>query len=200
MYPSELEPTIQWMSDKLNGFVFDGFVGDIAVRAPQEGCRAAAVMIPLVWREEGISVILTRRTESLSQHPGQVSFPGGKIDEVDQSAVHAAIREANEEIGLDEAKVRLVGILPEYVTITNFTITPVVTMLQPPLQLIPAEHEVAEIFEVPLSLALDLAQYSKHYYIRDGLEGHYFALHWNGYRVWGATAAMLRLLAQALSQ
>lgn len=199
MWPADREEAQAWIRQRLAGFAFDGRAGDIPWRVAGSRQRPAAVLVPLVWHDSGPTVLLTRRTESLSTHAGQVSFPGGKVDAVDSSEIAAALREAEEEIGLDPAGVVVLGTLPQYVTITDFVVTPVVAMLQPPLHLRPEPGEVAEVFEVPLALALDGSQYQKHSYVRDGIHGQYLAMQWQHYTVWGATAAMLRLLAQALS-
>ncbi|MBV8680537.1 MAG: CoA pyrophosphatase [Aquitalea sp.] len=200
MWPAQKEEAQDWIRQRLAGFAFDGRAGDIPWRVAGAKQRPAAVLVPLVWHEAGPTVLLTRRTESLSTHAGQVSFPGGKVDEGDSSVIAAALREAEEEIGLAQEQVVVLGTLPQYVTITDFVVTPVVAMLQPPLQLRPEPGEVAEVFEVPLALALDGRQYEKHSYVRDGVQGQYLAMQWQHYTIWGATAAMLRLLSQALQQ
>ena len=200
MWPAQKEEAQDWIRQRLAGFAFDGRAGDIPWRVAGAKQRPAAVLVPLVWHEAGPTVLLTRRTESLSTHAGQVSFPGGKVDEGDSSVIAAALREAEEEIGLAQEQVVVLGTLPQYVTITDFVVTPVVAMLQPPLQLRPEPGEVAEVFEVPLTLALDGRQYEKHSYVRDGVQGQYLAMQWQHYTIWGATAAMLRLLSQALQQ
>lgn len=199
MWPAEMVEAQAWIRQRLAGFAFDGRAGDIPWRVAGAQQRPAAVLVPLVWHDSGPTVLLTQRTESLSTHAGQVSFPGGKVDAEDSSVIAAALREAQEEIGLSAEQVVVLGTLPEYVTITDFVVTPVVAMLRPPLLLRPEPGEVAEVFEVPLSLALDGSQYQKHSYVRDGVSGQYLAMQWQHYTIWGATAAMLRLLAQALS-
>ena len=200
MWPAEMVEAQTWIRQRLAGFEFDGRAGDIPWRVAGVGQRPATVLVPLVWHDSGPTVLLTRRTESLSTHAGQVSFPGGKVDAEDSSVIAAALREAHEEIGLAADGVTVLGTLPQYVTITDFVVTPVVAMLQPPLLLRPEPGEVAEVFEVPLALALDGQQYQRHSYERDGVRGQYLAMQWQHYTIWGATAAMLRLLAQALGQ
>jgi 8-oxo-dGTP pyrophosphatase MutT (NUDIX family) len=155
MWPAEMVEAQAWIRQRLAGFEFDGRAGDIPWRVAGARQRPAAVLVPLVWHDSGPTVLLTRRTESLSTHAGQVSFPGGKVDASDSSVIAAALREAHEEIGLAADGVTVLGTLPQYVTITDFVVTPVVAMLQPPLQLRPEPGEVAEVFEVPLTLALD---------------------------------------------
>ena len=198
MWPAEASEAQAWIRQRLAEFDFTGRAGDIPFRPPSGTPRPAAVLVPLVWHAAEPSVLLTRRTDHLSQHAGQVSFPGGKIDPQDANACAAALREAREEIGLDARHVQLLGTLPDYMTITSYQVTPVVGLLLPPLALTPAPGEVAEIFEVPLALALDVTRYQRHAYQRDGISGHYLSLTWQQHTIWGATAAMLRLLAAAL--
>nr|WP_197687064.1 CoA pyrophosphatase [Chromobacterium sp. ASV5] len=186
------------IADRLAAYDFTGRSGDIPLRMPTPDLRRAAVLMPLVWREEGPTVLLTRRNDNLSTHPGQVSFPGGKVDGDDESAIMAALREAREETGLDAARVSVLGTLPDYATITGYLVTPVVGLVTPPLALSPEPAEVAEVFEVPLPLLLDTSAYQRHDYERDGMRGQYLALDWRHYTIWGATAAMLWLLADAL--
>jgi len=200
MWPARREEAQDWIAQRLAQFEFDGQAGDIPWRKPGQHQRPAAVLVPLVWHEDGPTVLLTRRTESLSTHAGQVSFPGGKVDEQDDSTTAAALREAQEEIGLAPERVSVLGSLPQYVTISNFVVTPVVGIVQLPLQLKPEPGEVAEVFEVPLALALDGRRYQKHDYVRDGVRGQYLSMTWQGHTIWGATAAMLCLLSRALLQ
>lgn len=158
----------------------------------------AAVLVPLLWRDEGVTVLLTRRTAHLSSHAGQISFPGGKLD-AGETPLDAALREAEEEVGLARADVRVLAVMEPYPTVTGYCITPVVGVLQPPLSLTPSEQEVAEVFEVPLARVCELAAYQRHEYEKDGQRGFYYALRYGSYFIWGATAAMLRQLALRLS-
>ncbi|WP_341675659.1 CoA pyrophosphatase [Niveibacterium sp. SC-1] len=159
----------------------------------------AAVLVPVVDRGEGLNVLLTRRAEHLHHHPGQISFPGGRHEEGDASPEATALRETEEEIGIAAALVEVLGRLPEYVTVTGFRITPVVGLLRPPLELRPDAFEVAEIFEVPLDFLADTANHSWHDVIYEGRKGGYWAMPWQGYNIWGATAGMLRMLARGLN-
>ncbi|WP_239690881.1 CoA pyrophosphatase [Chromobacterium sphagni] len=185
---------------RLERYDFTGKVADLPRRQAGPDLRPAAVLLPLVWHDDGATVLFTRRTEHLSSHPGQISFPGGKVESSDASALAAALREAQEETGLDAGSVRVLGCLPDYATVTGYVVTPVVGLLMPPLALSPAPDEVAEVFEVPLRLLLDRAAYSGHDYVRDGVAGRYLSFEWRRYTIWGATAAMMWMLADALAE
>lgn len=155
----------------------------------------AAVLIPLVMRPEGVTVMLTERTAHLHDHAGQVSFPGGRIERSDASPVAAALREAEEETGLAPALVEVAGTLPLYTTATGFSITPVVGLVQPVFTLSPDTFEVAEVFEVPLSFITDPGNHRRHRVaLENGQVRHYYSMPWGPHFIWGATAAMLRNL------
>lgn len=161
------------------------------------GSKPAAVLILVLWQQDGWQVVLTRRTAHLRSHAGQISFPGGRLEEGDASAAMAALREAEEEIGLPASAVRVVAQMGQYQTITGYAVTPVLGVLTQPVVFQPSPDEVDEVFTLPLSLALDARQYERHYYERDGYRGHYYSLTHGEYYVWGATAAMLRRMALA---
>ncbi|TIC83685.1 CoA pyrophosphatase [Crenobacter intestini] len=161
--------------------------------------REAAVLIVLVWHRGKPTVLLTRRSEQLNSHAGQISFPGGKVEASDEGVVAAALREANEEVGLDTARVRVAGVMEAYPTLSGFRIHPVVAVAEPPLALAADPGEVAEVFELPLELALNLAGYQTHPFERGGLRGQFRALDYQGRFIWGATAGMLYQLAACLS-
>ena len=137
MWSMEAGEAADWISGRLSGYDFTGRVGDLSYRPADDGLRPAAVLVPLVWRLEGPTVLLTRRAENLPAHGGQVSFPGGKLEREDGSAERAALRETWEETGLEAGRVRLLGRPPDYVTITGFVVTPVVGMVLPPFELHP---------------------------------------------------------------
>lgn len=161
--------------------------------------RPAAVMVGLVERADQITVLLTRRTADLEHHPGQISFPGGHIETGDADAQAAALRETQEETGLDPSRVEIVGKLDTYVTRTGFTIEPVVAFIVPPFDLAPDPTEVAEIFEVPLSHFLNPINHHRHEKIFEGKSRRFYAMPYGDYYIWGATAGMLRNLYQVLS-
>ena len=158
----------------------------------------AAVLIPIVQHTEELTVLLTRRTAHLRHHAGQISFPGGRVEEGDGSAQIAALRETEEEIGVQATAVELIGQLAEYRTGTGFAITPMVGLLQPPLSLRPDPFEVAEVFEVPLRFLLDPANRKQHRIHYQGAWREYTAIPYHDYYIWGATAGMLVILAQRL--
>ncbi|MEA5096976.1 MAG: CoA pyrophosphatase [Burkholderiaceae bacterium] len=156
----------------------------------------ASVLIPIVARDQGAVMLLTRRTEHLHDHPGQVSFPGGRKEESDASAVETALREAEEEIGLHRRHVDIIGALPEYITSSNYRVTPIVSIVQPSFGLKPDPFEVAEVFEVPLSFLMTGTNYQRlHADFPRGLgRRSFYAIPYEQHFIWGATAAMLRNL------
>mgnify|MGYP002713120557 CR=1 FL=1 len=152
----------------------------------------AAVLIALVAREEGLSVLYTERSPDLRAHSGQVAFPGGKIDPHDDSAAAAALREAEEEVALDPGDAQVVGYLPHYFTGSNYLITPVVAFVAPRAPFVPNPHEVAEVFEVPLGIVANTGSYGR-YRIRRGTEEHVtWQIEHGGHNIWGITANLTR--------
>lgn len=153
--------------------------------------RAAAVLVPIVDHADGATILLTKRTDHLSKHPGQVSFPGGRVDPEDTDAVAAALRETDEEIGLDRSYIQVAGFLDEYITGTGYEIKPVVALVKPGFSLTLQQEEVAEAFEVPLSFFLNRDNHKRESAMWQGVLRHYYSMPYEGYRIWGATAAML---------
>ena len=157
---------------------------------------AASVLVPLVQRPGGLTMLLTMRTAHLTDHAGQISFPGGRAEEYDSSAIDTALRETEEEIGLDRRHVEVIGCLPDYVTGTGYRVTPVVALIAPPFALRPDANEVEEIFEVPLSFLMDGAHHQRLSF--DLPEGRgrrsFYAMPYERFFIWGATAGMLRNL------
>ncbi len=172
-----------------------GFEPEISVEQP---LTPAAVLIPLVLRETGLTVLLTQRTAHLRDHAGQISFPGGRCEESDRTPQAAALREAQEEVGLEPAQVELLGELPQYSTATGFTITPVVGLVRPPLNLKLDDFEVADVFEVPFEFLMDTRNHQRHQVEFQGALRAYYAMPWEGYFIWGATAGMLVSLQRFL--
>lgn len=176
--------------------------GDHAVAGlptPQTTLAPAAVLIAILNRRSGPAVLLTRRSERLRRHPGQISFPGGRTDRADDGAAAAALREAAEETALPPSAVEILGTLPDYQTVTDYLITPVVGYVDAPPLLSANPAEVAEIFEVPLDVVLDRDRYRRDSYVRDGRRRSFYALSYRSRYIWGATAAMLLSLATVLA-
>ncbi len=160
--------------------------------------RPAAVLVPIVGRPDGLTVLLTRRSDTLPVHKGQISFPGGRVEEDDVDDVETALRETEEEIGLARDRVEVIGRLDTYTTRTGFQVTPVVGLIRPPFDLIPDPVEVAEIFEVPLRFVLDSANHQRHSREWQETVRHFWVLPYQHYYIWGATAGMLVNLADVM--
>lgn len=165
---------------------------------PEQARMPAAVLVGLVQRTAGPSVLLTRRTETLNRHAGQVSFPGGRIDLEDAGPLQAALREAWEEVALEPTQVEPLGFLDPYDTITGFRVLPVVAWLAPDYRAVPNPDEVADAFEVPIAPLLcgsDIGRFAAEY---QGRVRHVWEYRQGPHRIWGATAAMLVNLARRL--
>lgn len=158
---------------------------------PTGRLRDAAVLVPLVDRGGGTTVILTQRTAHLAAHAGQISFPGGGMDAADSSPEETALRETEEEIGLGRSKVELLGRLDTYITRTGYRIIPVVGLIQPPFELQPQPTEVDEIFEIPLSFILDPENPKRESRVFQGAERFFYVFPYQHRYIWGATAGML---------
>lgn len=160
--------------------------------------RDAAVLCGLRERAGRLHVILTRRAGHLRNHAGQVAFPGGCVDPGDPTIRHAALREAEEEIGLSPSKVRIIGTLDEYLTSSGYRVTPIVGIVAPDFRPQPDPGEVDLVFEPPLDFLMNPANQRRHHLIRDGRRSYYYAMPWNGHYIWGATAGMLKTLSDRL--
>lgn len=187
-----LTPSDQWTPDlTAPGSDFDL---NPDVRRSSEPLRPAAVLIPIIARPEGATVLMTRRSDSLASHTGQIAFPGGRLDP-GETAVQAALREAFEEVALDPSKVEPLGFSDPYETVTGFLVTPVVAWLAQPPVTRPAPEEVAEVFEAPWDFLMDTANHQRDFYERDGQPRRWFwAMPWADRYIWGATAGILRAL------
>jgi 8-oxo-dGTP pyrophosphatase MutT (NUDIX family) len=161
--------------------------------------KPASVLVPVMRRRDGLTVLLTKRTETLRSHRGQISFPGGRREESDASAAAAAKREAEEETGIPPAAVEVIGYLDDYPTISRYLVTPVVGLVDDVAEVRPCAREVAEIFEVPLPFLLERANFERKFLSRDGFNVPFFELNFGAYRIWGATAGMLWNLMQKVS-
>lgn len=164
---------------------------------PEAVTHPAAVLVAVTDRADP-GVILTQRTETLRRHAGQVAFPGGRIDPEDDRPVAAALREAEEEIALPRASVQVVGVADRYRTITGYCVTPVLGVVAPDYAYVPAEAEVADVFEVPLSFLLNDANHREEAVEYLGKLRRYYEINWEGRRIWGATAAMIVNLSRRL--
>jgi 8-oxo-dGTP pyrophosphatase MutT (NUDIX family) len=164
--------------------------------APADTLLPAAVLIAVTDRADP-GVILTQRTETMSRHPGQIAFPGGRIDP-GEDVVTAALREAEEEIALPRTHVTVIGEADSYRTVTGFQVTPVIGVIPPDLVFTRSEAEVASVFEVPLAFLLDDANHVEATVEWQGRDRHYYEILWNDRRIWGATAAMIVNLARRL--
>ncbi|MDR7267630.1 8-oxo-dGTP pyrophosphatase MutT (NUDIX family) [Pelomonas saccharophila] len=178
------------------------FAGDGGLFADREPA-GAAVLVPLVQREAGLNLLLTRRTDHLRDHAGQISFPGGRVEPEDDGPVGTALRETEEEIGLSRQHIEIIGQLPVYSTVTAFQVTPVVGLVEPEFTLKLDDFEVAEAFEVPLAFLMNPAHHRHHRFEFAGAERRFMSMPWQGpereYFIWGATAAMLRNFYRLLS-
>ena len=166
----------------------------------------ASVLVPLVQRDD-FTVLLTQRTDHLTNHPGQISFPGGRAEPEDADSAATALREAEEEIGLEPSRVEVLGSMPTYTTGTGFVVTPVVGLVSPELALRVDPFEVAAVFEVPLAFLMNPANHRHHSIEVAGVQRNFISMPWDGrdtsgrpqrFFIWGATAAMLRNLYRLL--
>lgn len=170
--------------------------GDFRLNDPDDidedtAIREAAVLVPLIEHEDGIHVLLTERSGDLSSHAGQVAFPGGRIDPEDDGPVDAALREAEEEVGLDRSFVNVVGFLDAYETGTRFRVVPVVGFVKPGFELTLNTGEVDEAFEVPLAFLMDPENHERHSATWKGKRRTFYAMPYDGHYIWGATAGMI---------
>lgn len=154
--------------------------------------RAAGVLAPIIQKEDGLHLLLTKRSSALKHHPGQIAFPGGKQDDTDSDVTAAALREAHEEIGLPRNSVTVLGSLPAHETVTGFIVTPVIGFVTSGFTITPEKGEVDEVFSVPLGHVLDAANYVIESRRWRGSKRSYYAVPYGPYYIWGATARMLR--------
>lgn len=160
--------------------------------------RPAAVLVPVIATQRGVEVMLTKRSSALAHHPGQVAFPGGKVDAGDKSPVQAALREAEEEVGLPRARVDILGTLPNHITVTGYDVTPVLGLIEGEMTPVPEVGEVDEAFFVPLSFVTAPENFRIEGRRWQGMMRHYYAVPFGPYYIWGATARILRGLADRI--
>jgi 8-oxo-dGTP pyrophosphatase MutT (NUDIX family) len=161
------------------------------VAAAAGSLTPAAVLLLVVNRPGEPTVVFTQRTAHLADHAGQISFPGGRMEEGDEGPAHTALREAREEVGIEPGIVEILGELPDYHTSTGYRVRPVVGWAEPPLEYAPDPYEVADVFEVPLGFLLETANHRYESAFYKGRLRHYWAMPWQGRFIWGATAGML---------
>ena len=166
---------------------------------PRDDLTPAAVLVPLVDRPGGLTVLLTQRTAHLNDHAGQISFPGGRVEPEDPSHLAAALREAEEEVGLPPDRVEIIGMLDPYIVRSGYRVTPVVGFVNPPFEVRPDPFEVAEVFEVPLSFVLDNENHETGSRTHEGVERTFYVLPYEDRYIWGATAGMLVNLSDVLT-
>ncbi|MCC7080663.1 MAG: CoA pyrophosphatase [Burkholderiales bacterium] len=165
---------------------------------PGQRVKHAAVLVPLVARNDGTQVLFTQRTSHLHDHAGQISFPGGRVEPEDRDREDTALRETEEETGLSRAAIRVLGALPDYEMQSGFCITPVVGWIVPPYTTDPDPFEVQDIFEAPLAHFLAPQHYQRRRYALEGLDRRYLAIPYGGRYIWGATAGMLYTFYQIM--
>jgi 8-oxo-dGTP pyrophosphatase MutT (NUDIX family) len=190
--PSTSDEDMQWLAGASEEVVARLRASFPAQRVP------AAVLVPLVERTEGLTVLLTQRAETLKDHAGQISFPGGRIEPGDRDAWHAALRETHEEIGLSGDVIEFAGYLPDHQVISGFSVTPVVGFVNPDYQLRIAEAEVHDVFEVPLDFILNAANHKPRQRKLGDLVFEVHDIPFGDRNIWGATAGMLMTLRRML--
>ncbi|MGH8709678.1 MAG: CoA pyrophosphatase [Burkholderiales bacterium] len=202
IHDGPLELDVDWLRRRFAaGKPVPMLYGDQGIDAERAAARRrASVLLPIVTRPDGLTMLLTRRTAHLKNHSGQIAFPGGGAEAGDAGAEATALREAREEIGLDPARVEVLGRLSDYHTRTDFRVTPVVALVAPPFELRLDAHEVDEAFEVPLGFLLDPANHLRHQRELRGRTVPFYAIAYRDYYIWGATAGMLVNLHRFLAQ
>lgn len=174
-------------------------VADIIAKRQAAGkITEAAVLIPLLLKEDGLSVLLTQRTNHLRDHAGQISFPGGRMDPGDTGPNDTALRESEEEIGLERSRVEIIGHMPQYLTVSGYSVTPVVGLVQAQAEYVLDEFEVADVFEVPLRFLMDPANHQVRMWQSEQGSRRFYAMPYENRFIWGATAGMLRNLYHLL--
>lgn len=191
----KLEPAADWRPDR--AAARSDFDLNPDVERSGQTLRPAAVLVPVIARPGGASVLMTRRSDALASHTGQIAFPGGRLDP-GETAVDAALREAFEEVALDPAAVEVLGLGDAYETVTGFLVTPVIGWLAEPPVTTPSPDEVAEVFEAPWDFLMDAANHRRDFYDREGQRRWFWAMPYQERYIWGATAGIVRDLRTRL--
>jgi len=197
--PAQLNGLGQLRDQRVDGDLNDD-LSQADIEEMTKDLRLAAVLVPLVEHADEPSILLTRRADHLEKHSGQVAFPGGKVEDSDDSPIAAALREAEEEIGLDPSHVEIAGVLDTYQTGTGFLILPVVGFVRPGFTLTPDENEVADVFEVPAHIALSEANWKTDSGEWKGRMWNFYSMDYQGYNIWGATAGMLMHMSRRIAE
>ncbi len=193
---SRLSP--DWLRERFTSVIdwTPEFIAEPELNLSSRPTVPAAVLMPMVVRDDGLHLLLTMRTAHLNDHAGQIALPGGRVDPEDTDVIATALREAEEEIGLARDHIEVIGSLPDYQTGTGFRVTPVAALVHPPFELTADPFEVAEIFEVPMGFLMNGANHQRRSAVLPNRPGRrsFYAMPYEQYFIWGATAAMLRNL------
>lgn len=197
--PDQLNGLGQLRDQRVEGDLNDN-LNQAEIEELTKNLRLAAVLVPLVEHVDEPSILLTRRADHLDKHSGQVAFPGGKVEDSDATPIAAALRETQEEIGLDPSYVEIAGVLDTYQTGTGFLILPVVGFVKPGFTLTPDKNEVADVFEVPARIALSEKNWKTDSGEWKGRMWNFYSMDYQGYNIWGATAGMLMHMSRRISE
>ena len=197
--PEQLNGLGQLRDQRVEGDLNDD-LNQAEIEEMTKGLRLAAVLVPLVEHADKPSILLTRRADHLEKHSGQVAFPGGKVEDSDATPIAAALRETEEEIGLDPSHIEIAGVLDTYQTGTGFLILPVVGFVKPGFTLTPDKNEVADVFEVPAHIALSTQNWKTDSGEWKGRMWNFYSMDYQGYNIWGATAGMLMHMSRRISE
>ena len=197
--PEQLNGLGQLRDQRVEGDLNDD-LNQAEIEEMTKDLRLAAVLVPLVEHADEPSILLTRRADHLEKHSGQVAFPGGKVEDSDATPIAAALRETEEEIGLDASHIEIAGVLDTYQTGTGFLILPVVGFVKPGFTLTPDKNEVADVFEVPAHIALSTQNWKTGSGEWKGRMWNFYSMDYQGYNIWGATAGMLMHMSRRIAE
>ena len=197
--PEQLNGLGQLRDQRVEGDLNDD-LNQAEIEEMTKDLRLAAVLVPLVEHADEPSILLTRRADHLEKHSGQVAFPGGKVEDNDATPIAAALRETEEEIGLDPSHIEVAGVLDTYQTGTGFLILPVVGFVKPGFTLTPDKNEVADVFEVPAHIVLSSQNWKTDSGEWKGRMWNFYSMDYQGYNIWGATAGMLMHMSRRIAE